>query len=204
MKDIFNKARLDTLKELGNIGCANALTALATFIGKRVTMPVPNVVLVEFRDVSMFVGGPENIIVGILVHISGEMNGIMMFLMQTNSARQLVKTILGNMAGTDDGLHFNEMEQSTIQEVGNIMISAYIGSMCGITNQKMRPSIPYMSVDMANAILSVPAIEFSKVADRVLFIESAFTVDGVDISGCFLFVPDMPSLDRMLKVLGVE
>jgi chemotaxis protein CheC len=167
-------------------------------------MPVPNVVLVEFRDVSMFVGGPENIICGILVNISGDMDGMMMFLMKMNSARQLVKTILGDMAGNSEGYNFNEMEVSTIQEIGNIMISAYIGSMCGITNQKMRPSIPYMSVDMANAILSVPAIEFSKVADRVLFIESAFTVDGVDISGCFLFVPDMPSLDRMLQALGVQ
>jgi chemotaxis protein CheC len=204
MADIFNKERLDTLKELGNIGCANALTALAMFVNRKVTMPVPNVVLVEFRDVSMFVGGPENIICGILVNISGDMDGMMMFLMKMNSARQLVKTILGDMAGSSEGYSFNEMEVSTIQEIGNIMISAYIGSMCGITNQKMRPSVPYMSVDMANAILSVPAIEFSKVADRVLFIESAFTVDGVDISGCFLFVPDMPSLDRMLQALGVQ
>jgi chemotaxis protein CheC len=204
MADIFNKERLDTLKELGNIGCANALTALAMFVNRKVTMPVPNVVLVEFRDVSMFVGGPENIICGILVNISGDMDGMMMFLMKMNSARQLVKTILGDMAGNSEGYNFNDMEVSTIQEIGNIMISAYIGSMCGITNQKMRPSIPYMSVDMANAILSVPAIEFSKVADRVLFIESAFTVDGVDISGCVLFVPDMPSLDRMLQALGVQ
>jgi chemotaxis protein CheC len=95
------------------------------------------------------------------------------------------------------------MEASTIQEIGNIMISSYLGSMTGMLNINMRPSVPYMSIDMANAILSVPAIEFGKVADRALFIESKFSVDAVDIKGCFIFIPDMQSLDSILSGLGV-
>jgi chemotaxis protein CheC len=57
---------------------------------------------------------------------------------------------------------------------------------------------------MANAILSVPAIEFGKVADRALFIESAFSVDGVDIGGYFILVPDLPSFQSILSALGVN
>jgi chemotaxis protein CheC len=60
-----------------------------------------------------------------------------------------------------------------------------------------------MSIDMANAILSVPAIEFGKVADRALFIESKFSIEGVDLGGCFIFIPDMPSLEKILHGLGV-
>jgi chemotaxis protein CheC len=60
-----------------------------------------------------------------------------------------------------------------------------------------------MAIDMANAILSVPAIEFGKVADRALFIESKFSVDGVDIAGCFIFIPEIESLERILRGLGV-
>jgi chemotaxis protein CheC len=109
----------------------------------------------------------------------------------------------GNMAASENPYSFNEMEASIIQEIGNIMVSAYLGSISTMLNVKMRPSIPYMSIDMANAILSVPAIEFGKVADRALFIESKFSIDSVDIGGCFIFIPDFESLERILRGLGV-
>ena len=199
----FSENNIDILKELGNIGTGQALGSLAKMINKRVSMPVPNVLLVEFQEVSNFVGGPENIIVGILVSISGDVNGIMMFLLQMESAHMLTDAVLGGMGQSTDPNEFTEMEISVIQEIGNIMISSYLGSLAGMINLKMRPSIPYMSIDMANAILSVPAIEFGKVADRALFIESKFSIEKVDVGGCFIFIPDMESLERILNALGV-
>ena len=55
-------------------------------------------------------------------------------------------------------------------------------------------SIPYLSVDMAQAILSVPAIELGKVADKALFIESTFSEvtekdSSEKLSGYFMLVP---------------
>lgn len=200
----FSENNIDILKELGNIGTGQALGALSKMINKRVAMPVPNVLLVEFQEVSHFVGGPENIIVGILVSIHGEINGIMMFLLQMDSAHLLTDAVLGEGAEKSDNPYvFNEMETSIIQEIGNIMISAYLGTISGMININIRPSVPYMSIDMANAILSVPAIEFGKVADRALFIESKFSIEGVDLGGCFIFIPDMPSLEKILHGLGV-
>ena len=198
----FSETHFDILKELGNIGSGHAVTALAKMLGKKVDMPVPKVNLVEFKDIASFVGGPENIIVGILVSISGDINGIMMFLLKMDSANRLVDIIMGGMERPKDT--FDEMAQSAIQEIGNIMISSYVGSLAGLINKVIKPSIPYLSIDMANAILSVPAIEFGKVADRVLFIESGFEVDMVNVSGYFILVPDMPSFNSILRALGVE
>jgi chemotaxis protein CheC len=200
--DNLNDAHLDVLKELASIGSGNAVSALAKMLNKKVRMPVPKVNLLEFKDIASFVGGPENIVVGILVSISGELQGIMMFLMRTQVARTMVEIIVGSPEGSGD--EFSEMGKSVIQEIGNIMIGSYLGSLAGLINKKIRPSIPFLSIDMANAILSVPAIEFGKVADRVLFIESAFSVEQVDVSGYFLLVPDLPSFESILKALGVE
>ena len=41
----------DVLKELGNIGAGNATTALAQMIGCKVDMSVPQVRLLEFKEV---------------------------------------------------------------------------------------------------------------------------------------------------------
>ena len=202
-KGIFDKSHFDILRELGNIGSGNAVTALAKMLGKKVDMHVPKVNVVEFKDIADFIGGPELIIVGILVSISGDIHGIMMFLMRMESAESLVQIIMNGME-TPKEEGFNEIERSAIQEMGNIMISSYLGSLAGLTNQLIIPSIPYLSIDMANAILSVPAIEFSKVADRALFIESSFAVDTDEVGGYFIFVPDMPSFGILFKALGVE
>ena len=49
----------DVLKELGNIGAGNATTALASMMGSKVDMSVPQVRLLEFSDVGEIVGGEE-------------------------------------------------------------------------------------------------------------------------------------------------
>jgi chemotaxis protein CheC len=199
---VFDESHFDILKELGNIGSGNAVTALAKMLGRKVEMRVPKVNLVEFKDIADFIGGPEHIIVGLLVSISGDIKGIMMFLLKIESAEVLAKIILQGMPVADEG--FNDIEKSAIQEIGNIMAGSYLGSLAGLTNKVFIPSVPYLSIDMANAILSVPAIEFGKVADRALFIETAFGVDSFDVNGYFLLVPDMPSFGIILKSLGVE
>jgi chemotaxis protein CheC len=56
---------------------------------------------------------------------------------------------------------------------------------------------------MANAILSVPAIEFGKVADHALLIESVFQSKSDSVSGFFLLTPDAPSLEIIMHSLGV-
>ena len=46
----------DVLKELGNIGAGNATTALSQMIGCKVDMSVPQVQLLEFKDLGEIVG----------------------------------------------------------------------------------------------------------------------------------------------------
>ncbi|MCL2605028.1 MAG: chemotaxis protein CheC [Defluviitaleaceae bacterium] len=207
---IFNESHLDVMKELGSMGTAHAATALAKLINRKVTMPVPNVSWIEFSNVAEFIGGPESIVVGLLVSVTGQIQGMMMFLMPISSARSVTNVFLGSDRAVEDEYAFGDMERSVIEEVGNIMISSYLSSLAGLTNINFKPSVPFLSVDMAQAILSVPAIEFGKMADRVLFLESQIQVqaeegkENVDFSGCFILVPNLHSFYRILRALGVE
>jgi chemotaxis protein CheC len=54
---------------------------------------------------------------------------------------------------------------------------------------------------MAGAILSVPAIEFGAVGDKMLLIQTDFT-DDMDLSGYFVLVPDETSYSKILTALG--
>ncbi len=192
---------VDILREIASIGSGNAVTSLAKMLNKKIKMSVPLVNLPEFKDIARFIGGEENQIVGILVGISGEINGIMMFVIKVESAKTLLEMLLSINKSDTEG--FNELELSALEEIGNILCSSYLGSLASLINKKIKPSIPFLSIDMANAILSVPAIEFGKVGDKVLFIESVFVTDKEDVSGYFILVPDMESLETILSSLGV-
>lgn len=198
--DNFGDIHFDILREIGNIGAGNAITSLSKMLDKKVDMHVPKVTLVDFQSISDFIGGPENIIIGILVNLSGDINGIMMFLVEKKSAHKLISILFNDSSTGDD---FSDIELSALQEVGNILSSAYLGSLSTLINKSIYPSVPFLSIDMAGAILSVPAIEFGKVSDRVLLIESVFEAEDKDVSGFFVLVPDPPSFQTILTSLGV-
>jgi chemotaxis protein CheC len=200
----LNPVHLDTLKEIANIGAGNAVTALSKMLGKPVKMRVPTVEMLEFSQIADFLGGPEQIVVGILVQITGDINGMMMFIVRREHAGVLILALMKGFCEGMGGDALEEMEMSAMEEIGNILSSSYLGSLSGMINKKAVPSIPFLSVDMANAILSVPAIEFGRVADHALFIESVFETQGNDdVSGYFLLIPDSQSLTIILDALGV-
>ncbi len=199
--DDFNTIQLDVLREIGNIGAGNAVTALAKMINKKVDMAVPKVKIMGFKEVSKILGGEEIEVIGILLNVSGDLTGNMMFTLDIRAARTLVNILLGDETKTS--LEFDEMELSALKEIGNILTASYLSALSTLTNLKILPSVPELAKDMAGAILSVPAIEFGKVGDSVLYIETEFSEGITKVLGDFLLIPDVESYDVLLKALGV-
>ena len=199
--DNLNDLQFDVLKEIGNIGAGNATTALAKMMNMKIDMNVPRVDLVPFTNLPDIFGSPEEVLAGILVQLDGDIKGMMMFLVKEKSAHNLVNSLMGGMIqSSGDG--FSDMELSALGEIGNIIIGAYLSAMSNLTSLKTSSSVPYISIDMAGALLSVPAIEFGKLGDKVLLIETQFgELDFVN--GYFLMVPELESYDAILSSLGM-
>jgi len=191
----------DILREIGNIGAGNATTALAQLLGCKVDMKVPNVRLLEFNHVGDAIGGEEQIVSGIYLVVEGDITGSIMFLLKEEGARRLVAKLMGMECDLQTPM--GEMELSALKEIGNIITGAYLNALSGLTNMMIYPSVPELSIDMAGAILSVPAIEFGTIGDRILMIQSQFT-DDQELDGYFILVPDLESYDKILKSLGIE
>ena len=191
----------DVLREIGNIGAGNAMTALSQMLQCKVDMQVPQVKLLEFKDVGALMGGEEQIMVGIYLAVEGDITGSIMFLVKQDSAKHLVNKIMMGMGGSE-GPGLNEMELSAMKEVSNIITGAYLNSLSALTNLKIYPSPPELAVDMAGAILSVPAIEFGAIVDKILLIQSQF-YDDTMIDGYFILIPDLESYAKILRSLGM-
>lgn len=201
--DNVNEMYLDVLKEIGNIGAGNATTAIASMINSRIEMKVPKVELMEASKLGGAICPEDETIVGIFLEVKNDISGSMMFLMKTEPARYLVTKLMMGMGGEGDpDRPFNEMELSALKEIGNIIAGSYLSALSNMTNLSIVPSVPYIAVDMAAAILSVPAIQFGQYGDNALLIETEFG-DEVMINGYFILMPEQDSYAKILASLGI-
>ncbi|SDK46199.1 chemotaxis protein CheC [Natronincola ferrireducens] len=196
----LNSIHLDVLRELGNIGSGNAVTALAKMLDKKIDMEVPMVKILNFHDVSNTLGGEEKVVAGIYFDVSGDITGNIMFLLDIMSC----KVLTGMLMGREDYVkELDEMDRSALQEIGNILSGSYISSLSSLTGLNLNLSIPSLCIDMAGAILSVPAIQFGCISDKVLLIETKLREGNDLVKANFFLIPNAESFSVLLKSLGV-
>lgn len=198
----MDEMQFDVLREIGNIGSGHAATALARMLNQKIDIKVPKAELCDFNRLPAIVGGEENIVVGILLTLTDDVEGMMMFIMEKESAYNLIRKLMGTEIDSEEEL--DEIQRSALQEIGNIITGAYLSSLSDLTRLSISASIPYIAIDMAGAILSVPAIEFGKLGDKALMIEAEFGGDQKDkIEGYFLLIPTMESYSAIMNSLGM-
>lgn len=197
----LNSTLLDVLKELGNIGSGNAATALAMMIDKKVDMKVPQVKILGFEEVGEVLGDSETPVVGIYFEMLDEIEGNIMFVLNIDSAINLSNMLFGR---SNSKTELDEMDMSALSEVGNILSASYINSLSLLTGLNLKISIPSICVDMAAAVLSVPAVQFGHIGDHVIFIETQFQEGNNLITGDLFLIPKIDSFEKILSSLGVN
>lgn len=198
--DHINNMYVDVLREIGNIGAGNATTAIANMLGSRLNMQVPKVQLMEASELGGAICDEEETIVGIFLEICNDISGSIMFLMRMDSAHVIVNKLM--MRDLEYNEPFDEMDLSALKEIGNIIAASYLSALSTLTGLRIQPSVPYIAVDMAAAILSVPAIQFGQYGDNALFIETELG-DDVMMQGYFILMPEQESYSKILSSLGI-
>lgn len=207
----FNKLssfQLDVLKEVGNIGAGNAATALSKLLKKKITMYVPNVRVMEFKEVSYMLENAEEPVIGLLIQIVGDFSGYILIILEYETVGLFLSNLAESTSVKFDNLEeefgFTELEISALKEVGNIMAASYLSALSDLTGLKACTTVPGIAIDMAGSILSFPAIEIGKVCSNVLYIETGFYEGTNRIKGDFILIPALEAYEALLKVLGAS
>ncbi|MBQ8147675.1 MAG: chemotaxis protein CheC [Lachnospiraceae bacterium] len=197
----MDATELDILTEIGTIGAGNATTSLAVMLDSKLSMRIPKVSFMNFDDFVESIGGAENVIAGVMSNITGEIEGFVLFAMDIRDAHRLVNRLRGIDLSKEE--MFTDIDLSAVKEIGNILIGSYLSSIGTLTGINIRPSNPVMSIDMAGAILSFPAIINSREHDEVLRIESEFEGEDLSIDGHIMFIADTESYMIIKSRLGL-
>ena len=129
--DDLNDMHIDVLREIGNIGSGNAASSLAMLLSDTIDISVPTVRILDYEQVMEELGGPEQMVVGELLCLEGDVEGMIMFLLHENFANQVLQALLGEDAPTAANL--DEISGSALQEVANIMAASYVNAISGMT-----------------------------------------------------------------------
>ncbi|MDN4616529.1 chemotaxis protein CheC [Paenibacillus sp. PsM32] len=193
--------KMDVLKEVGNIGAGNAATALSQLLDKPIDMAVPKVQILPFEKIADKVGGPEQIVLAVFFRVEGEAPGNLFFILTPEAGKGLLHRLAGIEASDEE--FFNEMEQSALSEIGNILAGSYLSSLADFTKLSMTPTVPGLAMDMAGAILNYGLIQFGEMGDDALLIDTTFLEGKEEVEGQFFLIPDPESFDKIFKSLGV-
>ncbi len=190
----------DILGEIGNIGMGKVATSLSKILDKAIGISVPKVKIVGLSELDETLGMAEERVAGILFQVSTDIEGMMMFVLQEQFAKEVIEVLMGTKVEELDAL--DEINTSVLQEVANIMAGAYMSAISELTEFSINLSVPYLAIDMLGAIMNIPAVEFGEVGDKILLIEETILGQGKDYDCYLMLIPTPDSLKKLLNKVG--
>lgn len=196
----ISAVRLEALKEIGNIGSGHAATALSKLLDARINMAVPKVWLVALGELYEALGDYDIPQVALYLQVEGQAPGKAIFILPIGSASYIAQHLLRYPERPD--IFSDEMAQSALREVGNIVVSSFVIALSEISGINLHPSVPALAIDMGGAIIDAVLLEEGMIDDNVLIIDTKLT--GVEeVEGKFFYIPNEGSLDKLLGVFGI-
>lgn len=194
--------KMDMLKEAGNIGAGHAVSALSKLLERPVNMSIAKVNVKDISELSQVLGNEENYIAAMIIEVYGELNAMLLLALEAQSAHELVKLILKQQDIPYIEEEFSEFDYSVLCETGNILAGSYLNALGTLANLELVPSVPQAAIDMAGAILSFAATQFTQDDNTIMFIETKFKDDKELLNGTYILALDQVSLERILNSLG--
>lgn len=196
----LNENEQDLLKELGNIGTGNAITALSMMIARPLDILSTKLNFVSYRDADVVFGSSEDVKVGILLEAHGEIAGMFLFLLDLAFAERALDWLLEKKER--DLTEMDELEASVFCELGNVMCGAYVNALAELLGKHIEVSVPDVCMDMGGAIFNEVVSHLMKVSDTLLIIDNEIHLEEELLCGQILFFPEMESMHKISRWLG--
>ncbi|MFH1398084.1 MAG: chemotaxis protein CheC [Candidatus Omnitrophota bacterium] len=173
---------MDILREVGSISAGQGSIALSQMLGKKIGLTLPSL---EFLPGGMVLNKLliDQIVISVSCDILTGIKGNILFLMDEKSAFKLIDICYLIEDGKKSGRQ-TEMGLSLIKEVGNVVISSYLGALSMMLRMIIIPSIPTMISGPAQQILNMLFNPDNK-TEYVLLIEAIFEEQEHTLNGSF-------------------
>jgi chemotaxis protein CheY-P-specific phosphatase CheC len=142
----------DQLGELLNIGVAHAGTTLSQMTGRRIAISVPSTSLKNIKNSSDFLEKPDDIILAVLLRLSGGLDGYVFLIFSRDAIIHLLNVLSGKRVS--DLRELDPYDRSIFQEVGNVLTGGMLQGFSSFLHIPLLHSVPDVVIDMGGAMFN--------------------------------------------------
>lgn len=188
--------QIEALRQLANLGSADAARSLGRLLGTSVEAAQPRAQVAPK-------GGVERVLQpdgsAFSVHFTVEGGARMRWMMHvTQEGAQLMGGLLLGSPHFKHKPQGGEMYTSALAEMSNIVVSSYVGGVAAAVGLTLVPSIPYVGAGTLSDTLEAAFGDL----ESALLLVTDLRLPGVRFAGRIVAAPVDESLSRLLSMLG--
>jgi chemotaxis protein CheC len=177
------------------MGVNSSATALSQLLGANVSLVIPKIEVKRVEHAKEGIGDPEAMVAAVYSQIFGK-NSSVLIMFPKKSALSLVSML---QKKARPAAQFSDMDKSAFDEMGNILVAAYLSAIANFLKTRIEQGIPNTAVDMAGSVVDAAIVQIATGTNEVIVTDAQFTV-GKKIVGAriyFLFEPEV--VDDLLR-----
>jgi chemotaxis protein CheC len=204
----LSEKQLDELSSIVRVGMSEASRSLTIWLQRDVHVATEEVKQVSLDIVTELLGPGDMAICACWMHISGAINGKLLFGFDDASGLKLCDALLSRSMKS---VEWGELEKSAAMETTNIIGCAFLNAIAQVfpkvPDDQLRqkdatwiPTPPIFVRDFAASIMQFAMVDQVSESDRVLVVEIQFTIDITPVNWRLLLIPDAESLKQLVGI----
>ncbi|MCB0334954.1 MAG: response regulator, partial [Bdellovibrionales bacterium] len=184
----------DAITEVFNIGIGQAASVLNEMVEAHVALQIPNMRMLNSEELQSYLNQKKsNLLASVKLGFEGGFNGSSNLIFESEDARKLVQLLT-----QESEAHLDSVIESTLLEVGNIVINGVMGSIANTVGKTVHYSIPEFRRDTIQNLLQSPEASTSRL---YILADTAFEVEAKKINGEMLFLFEVDSFVSLVQTL---
>lgn len=184
------------LKEILNLGGANAATSLSRLIKKPVRMDVPTLELMEYIQVYQQILAEDKEVKVVILKLIGD-EGAFLYVISPENAVELAE-----MMYPDSTEITPYLIDSAMEELGNILVNSFLNAIMRVVNVNLITSVPLLRQDYFGSILSSVYLEEGIYDSTIFIMHNEFWSENEKIDGKLFFIPTPELMDDVIENLN--
>jgi chemotaxis protein CheC len=192
----INPEHVDALQELLNIGVGHSAGSLNHMLETPIRLSIPSIRVRSMAELIQELPlHNESALTSVQLPFHGSFAGSACLLFPTDSATLLVAALTGEH---EDQNTLNSLKETTLTEIGNIVLNGVVGSLSNGLQHRITYSVPFYHETSLQGLIQATPSDASKI---ILWAQTQFTIAEYDISGDIMLMLGRPNMRLLLNAI---